>query len=53
MVKLAVARDDKNAGNDSIAWRLSTLRRALTTAGGHDPIETLHGIGYRIQGETR
>ena len=39
--------------SDTLRSHLSTLRRALTTAGGHDPIETLHGIGYRIQGETR
>lgn len=35
--------------SDSLRSHLSTLRRALTAAGGRDPIETLHGIGYRIQ----
>ena len=35
--------------SDTLRSHLSTLRRALTTAGGRDPIETLHGIGYRIQ----
>jgi DNA-binding response OmpR family regulator len=34
--------------SDTLRSHLSTLRRALATAGGHDPIETLHGIGYRI-----
>ncbi|MDN5753464.1 MAG: hypothetical protein L0H15_09310 [Nitrosospira sp.] len=24
------------------------LRRALTRAGGYDPIETVHGLGYRL-----
>jgi len=24
------------------------LRRALVAAGGSDPIETVHGLGYRI-----
>jgi DNA-binding response OmpR family regulator len=35
--------------SDTLRSHLSTLRRALTAAGGRDPIETLHGIGYRIQ----
>ncbi len=35
--------------SDTLRSHLRTLRRALTAAGGHDPIETLHGIGYRIQ----
>lgn len=35
--------------SDTLRSHLSTLRRALTTAGGRDPIETLHGIGYRLQ----
>lgn len=36
------------ATSDTLRSHLSTLRRALTSAGGHDPIETLHGIGYRL-----
>jgi len=39
--------------SDTLRSHLSTLRRALTAAGGHDPIETLHGIGYRIPDKTR
>jgi DNA-binding response OmpR family regulator len=35
--------------SDTLRSHLSTLRRALTAVGGRDPIETLHGIGYRIQ----
>lgn len=35
--------------SDTLRSHLSTLRRALTAAGGRDPIETLHGLGYRIQ----
>jgi len=27
---------------------MHTLRRALTADGGANPIETVHGIGYRI-----
>lgn len=35
--------------SDTLRSHLHTLRRALTTAGGHDPVETLHGIGYRLR----
>ena len=35
--------------SDTLRSHLHTLRRALTAAGGHDPIETLHGIGYRLR----
>jgi DNA-binding response OmpR family regulator len=24
------------------------LRRALVEAGGYDPLETVHGLGYRL-----
>jgi len=33
MVKLAAARDDENARNDSIAWRLNTLRHTAVELG--------------------
>jgi DNA-binding response OmpR family regulator len=29
------------------------LRRALIDAGGHDPIETVHGLGYRLLDRAR
>lgn len=35
--------------SDTLRSHLHTLRRALTTAGGFDPVETLHGIGYRLR----
>lgn len=35
--------------SDTLRSHLHTLRRALTTAGGYDPVETLHGIGYRLR----
>lgn len=35
--------------SDTLRSHLHMLRRALAAAGGADPIETLHGIGYRIQ----
>lgn len=34
--------------SDTLRSHLHTLRRALVSAGGSDPIETLHGVGYRI-----
>lgn len=37
--------------SDALRSHLHMLRRALTAAGGHDPIETLHGIGYRVLAE--
>ena len=37
--------------SDTLRSHLHTLRRALTAAGGHDPVETLHGIGYRLRGK--
>ncbi len=39
--------------SDALRSHLHMLRRALTAAGGHDPIETLHGIGYRVLPEQR
>ncbi|TFW21768.1 DNA-binding response regulator, partial [Massilia arenosa] len=27
---------------------MHTLRRALTAGGEDDPIETVHGVGYRL-----
>lgn len=35
--------------SDTLRSHLHTLRRALVAAGGSDPIETLHGIGYRLR----
>lgn len=39
--------------SDALRSHLHMLRRALTSAGGHDPIETLHGIGYRVLPDQR
>ena len=33
---------------DSLRSHMHMLRKSLTAAGGHDPVETLHGIGYRL-----
>ncbi len=34
--------------SDTLRSQMHVLRRALAAAGGHDPIETVHGIGYRL-----
>ncbi len=39
--------------SDTLRSHLHILRRALAAAGGVDPIETLHGLGYRIQAGDR
>lgn len=36
--------------SDTLRSHLHTLRRTLSAAGGYDPVETLHGIGYRLRG---
>lgn len=40
---------DTQETSDTLRSHLHTLRRTLTAAGGYDPVETLHGIGYRIR----
>lgn len=35
--------------SNTLRSHLHTLRRTLTAAGGSDPVETLHGIGYRLR----
>lgn len=34
--------------SDTLRTHMHVLRRALTQAGGSDPIETVHGMGYRL-----
>ncbi|WP_423760838.1 response regulator transcription factor [Burkholderia sp. NLJ2] len=34
--------------SDTLRSHVYTLRRALTANGGSDPIETVHGLGYRL-----
>jgi len=34
--------------SDTLRAHVYTLRRALTAQGGRDPIETVHGLGYRF-----
>jgi DNA-binding response OmpR family regulator len=39
---------DKQQTSDTLRTHMHVLRRALTQAGGDDPIETVHGMGYRL-----
>ena len=41
---------DAEAGEDTVKTHLNNLRRKLRAAGSADPIETLHGQGYRLAG---
>ena len=39
---------DKQQNSDTLRTHMHLLRQALTQAGGADPIETVHGMGYRL-----
>jgi DNA-binding response OmpR family regulator len=39
---------DSQETSDTLRSHMHLLRRALVDAGGHDPIETVHGLGYRL-----
>ncbi|MBI4195718.1 MAG: response regulator transcription factor [Betaproteobacteria bacterium] len=39
---------DAQETSDTLRSHMHVLRRALTLAGGRDPIETVHGLGYRL-----
>ena len=39
---------DAQGTSDTLRSHMHELRRALTRAGGYDPIETVHGLGYRL-----
>ena len=39
---------DTQETSDTLRTHMHVLRRALVEAGGHDPIETVHGLGYRL-----
>jgi DNA-binding response OmpR family regulator len=34
--------------SDTLRSHMRLLRRALTEAGDYDPMETVHGLGYRL-----
>jgi DNA-binding response OmpR family regulator len=39
---------DTQETSDSLRSHMHILRRTLVDAGGRDPIETVHGLGYRL-----
>jgi DNA-binding response OmpR family regulator len=39
---------DVQPTSDTLRSHMHELRRALSKAGGYDPIETIHGFGYRL-----
>jgi DNA-binding response OmpR family regulator len=39
---------DAQPSSDTLRSHMYELRRALSKAGGYDPIETVHGYGYRL-----
>jgi DNA-binding response OmpR family regulator len=39
---------DTQETSDSLRSHMHILRRTLVEAGGRDPIETVHGLGYRL-----
>lgn len=40
---------EADSGEDTVKTHLNNLRRKLRAAGAPDPIETVHGLGYRLQ----
>jgi DNA-binding response OmpR family regulator len=39
---------DAQETSDTLRSHMHLLRRALAEAGHYDPIETVHGLGYRL-----
>ena len=39
---------DVQETSDTLRSHMHILRRALVDAGGYDPVETVHGLGYRL-----
>ena len=39
---------DAQETSDTLRSHMHILRRALIEAGGYDPVETVHGLGYRL-----
>jgi DNA-binding response OmpR family regulator len=44
----SVVWGDTQETSDTLRSHMHTLRRSLVDAGGYDPIETVHGLGYRL-----
>jgi DNA-binding response OmpR family regulator len=39
---------DTQETSDTLRSHMHIMRRALVEAGGYDPVETMHGLGYRL-----
>ena len=39
---------EPQTSSDAVRTQMHTLRRALLAAGGRDPIQNVHGLGYRL-----
>lgn len=44
---------DSQETSDTLRSHMHLLRRALVDAGGPDPIETVHGLGYRLRSDEK
>jgi DNA-binding response OmpR family regulator len=44
---------DAQETSDTLRSHMHVLRRTLVEAGGYDPIETVHGLGYRLLTKAR
>ena len=44
---------DTQGTSDTLRSHMHELRRSLSRAGGYDPIETIHGLGYRLISRAR
>jgi DNA-binding response OmpR family regulator len=43
---------ERQQTSDTLRTHMHLLRRALARAGGADPVETVHGVGYRLRTQT-
>jgi DNA-binding response OmpR family regulator len=39
---------DEQQTSDTLRSHMHVLRRELVQAGGYDPVENVHGLGYRL-----
>lgn len=44
---------DAQETSDTLRTHMHLLRRTLVEAGGYDPVETVHGVGYKVLGRAR
>jgi DNA-binding response OmpR family regulator len=44
----AAAWDEEQGSSDTLRSHMHVLRRQLAETGGYDPVENVHGLGYRL-----